>query len=173
MAEIDDKVKELQKPFSVDDLEWRVQSAGETKKGGLYAIVVPYVTNRAVQDRLDAVMGVTAWKNEFTSTPNGKGTLCGISILVGNEWITKWDGSEDSDIEAVKGGLSGAMKRAAVQWGIGRYLYKLDAVVVTPQTDKPQTMEGWIMAQVKLNAARKERIYYRRPKLPEWALPKE
>ncbi len=28
-----------------------------------------------------------------------------------------------SDIESVKGGLSDSMKRAAVEWGIGRYLY--------------------------------------------------
>ena len=28
-------------------------------------------------------------------------------------------------MEAIKGGLSNAMRRAAVQWGIGRYLYDL------------------------------------------------
>lgn len=173
LEDLETKVKKLKEPFAAEDIEWRVQTAGETKKGGLYAIVVPYVNNRAVQDRLDEVMGVTGWKNEFTGTPNGKGTLCGISVRDGEGWLTKWDGSEDSDIEAVKGGLSGAMKRAAVQWGIGRYLYKLEAAIVTPQTAKPDGMDGWIVAQVKLNGARKERIYYKRPKLPAWALPKE
>lgn len=34
------------------------------------------------------------------------------------------------DIEAVKGGLSDSMKRAAVQWGIGRVLYDLNTVWV-------------------------------------------
>lgn len=37
---------------------------------------------------------------------------------------------EDSDIEPVKGGLSDSMKRAAVQWGIGRTLYNMDTVFV-------------------------------------------
>src|SRR5690606_35268028 len=41
------------------------------------------------------------------------------------EWITKWDGAENTDVQAVKGGLSSSMRRAAVQWGIGRYLYRL------------------------------------------------
>lgn len=40
------------------------------------------------------------------------------------------DGAEDSDIESVKGGLSDSMKRAAVQWGIGRVLYDLNTVWV-------------------------------------------
>ena len=64
---------------------------------------------------------------------NGKkeAQLCGIAIYFeGRGFITKWDGAEDSDIEAVKGGLSDSMKRAAVQWGIGRVLYDLNTVWV-------------------------------------------
>lgn len=176
MAEltIEQKVELLKQPFRPEDIEWRVQQAGETKKGDLYAIVIPYIDNRAVQDRLDEVMGVMNWKDEFSSTPNGKGTLCGISLRDGDTWLTKWDGSEDTDIEAVKGGLSTAEKRAAVKWGIGRYLYKLEAVFVAPQTEKPANMNGWKMAQVKIGQQqRKERIYYKVPALPAWAVPKE
>ena len=43
-----------------------------------------------------------------------------------NEWIKKSDGSGATDIEPVKGGLSGALKRAASVLGIGRYLYTLE-----------------------------------------------
>ena len=31
------------------------------------------------------------------------------------EWVTEWDGADNSQVEAVEGGLSGATKRAAVQ----------------------------------------------------------
>ena len=158
--------KALQAPFGVEDMEWRVQQAGSTQQGKSWAIVVPYITNRAIQQRLDDVCGIDGWKNEYTSTPNDKGTLCGISVKFGENWITKWDGAEDTDIEAVKGGLSSAMKRAAVQWGIGRYLYKYEAAIVTPQTEKPQSMDGWIMTQAKIDG-KKQRIYYRVPKLPK------
>ncbi|HEU0013451.1 MAG TPA: Rad52/Rad22 family DNA repair protein [Longimicrobium sp.] len=122
MAEID--FQALQEFFEAEAIEWRIQHAGE-KNGRAWAICVPYVTNRAIQSRLDQVVGPENWRNEFRPGPDG-GVMCGLSIRVGEEWVTKWDGAENTDVEGVKGGLSGAMKRAAVQWGIGRYLYTLD-----------------------------------------------
>lgn len=124
MCEID--FRALQDFFAAEEIEWRVQQAGE-KNGRIWAIAVPYVTNRAIQARLDEVVGPESWRNEFRPGPDG-GVMCGLSIRVGDEWVTKWDGAENTDVEGVKGGLSGAMKRAAVQWGIGRYLYALDEV---------------------------------------------
>lgn len=46
------------------------------------------------------------------------------------EWVTKADGAGDSDVEAEKGAISDALKRAAVKWGIGRYLYDLGNIWV-------------------------------------------
>lgn len=120
----------LKDEFPPDDLEWRIQSGG-LKDRRPWALIVPYVRNRAIMDRLDEVCGMENWNNEFKAGPGG-GVMCGISIRIDDEdatsrgeWVTKWDGAENSDIEPVKGGLSNAMKRAAVQWGIGRYLYHL------------------------------------------------
>lgn len=110
--------------FDEADLEWKPVAV--SKKTGK-ALVAPYVTNRAVMDRLDEVVGPANWKNEFAPGPGG-GVICGLSIRIEGEWVTKWDGSENTDIEPIKGGLSTAMRRAAVQWGIGRYLYSLDSV---------------------------------------------
>lgn len=164
--------KLLAEPFDPFDLEWRVQSAGKTNQGKLWAILIPYVTNRAIQERLDAVCSVDGWYNKY-EYPNDKSVLCGISIRFGvgekEQWITKWDGAEETSIEAVKGGLSSAMKRAAVQWGIGRYLYRLEAVIITPKDSDPRDA-SYIMAQVKIDGKRM-RIYFQRPKLPAWAIP--
>lgn len=114
----------LKEPFPQADIEWRV---GEADKKGdkIWAKVLAYVTNRAIMDRLDKVVGPMNWRNEYAPGPQG-GVICGISIRLDGEWITKWDGAENTEFEAVKGGLSNAMKRAAVQWGIGRYLYDLE-----------------------------------------------
>ena len=125
-------LKRLSDYFGDDDIEWKpIVVSRKTNKG----LAAAYVTNRAIMDRLDEVCGPENWKNEFMPGPNG-GVVCGLSIRVERgegsvgsggfaEWITKWDGAENTDIEAVKGGLSSSMRRAAVQWGIGRYLYKL------------------------------------------------
>ena len=126
----------LAAPFEHSDIEWRLQWNDDEKGSGL---AVPYVTNRAIQNRLDKVLGVGGWRNEYIPWHNdGKKSsqICGISIYFEErrEWITKHDGAEDSDIEPVKGGLSDSMKRAAVQWGIGRYLYSAETVFV--QTEK-------------------------------------
>lgn len=121
----------LAKPFAPEDLEWRLQYTNEEKMCGM---AVPYVTNRAIQNRLDEVCGPENWYNEFRpwhSAGKNDSQLCGIAIYFeGKGFITKWDGAEDSDIEPIKGGLSDSMKRAAYQWGIGRVLYSLDTVWV-------------------------------------------
>jgi hypothetical protein len=115
-------LNKLKAPFPAEDIEWRVGKVTADKKKG---IALAYLTNRAIMDRLDEVCGPENWKNEYKEWKQAQ--ICGISIKIGDEWITKWDGAEDTAIESVKGGLSDAMKRAGVQWGIGRYLYKLDA----------------------------------------------
>lgn len=121
--------RKLLQPFSKDDLEFRVQASG-SNNNGVWARIVAYVNNRAIQQRLDDTVGTFGWKNEFLPLPNGNvnGALCGISIKFNGEWITKYDGADNTSIESTKGGLSNAQKRAAVEWGIGRYLYEVEAM---------------------------------------------
>lgn len=119
----------LARPFAPADLVWKPVA---TSRDRTTARVVPYLTNRAIMDRLDQVCGPEGWRNEYRPGPNG-GLLCGLSIRVVREdgvaeWITKWDGAENTDVQPVKGGLSASMRRAAVQWGIGRYLYRVPPV---------------------------------------------
>lgn len=158
MKEID--FSKLKEPFDEKDIEWRLQSCGESN-GKIWAICLAYVTNRAIQNRLDEVCGPENWKNEFVTGPDG-GILCGISIKCNGEWVTKWDGAENTQIEAVKGGLSGAMKRAAsTGWGIGRYLYNLEEGFAT------------VSDKGKFRGSTKDKKNFRwdPPRLPSWALP--
>jgi len=139
----------LSAPFNASDLEWR---AGATNADKSRALALAYITSRAVMDRLDEVVGPENWRDEYQPGPDG-GLICGISLRVNGEWITKWDGAENTQVEEVKGGLSGAFKRAAVKWGIGRYLYRLENVWV------PCELQG------------KSIVLKSIPSLPEWALP--
>ena len=124
--------QELSAPFSHEDVEWKIQTVSKDKSRGL---AVAYVTARAIQNRLDAVVGAQNWKlvfRQWHTVTDRDGNplpsqLCTIQIFDDDrhEWLEKTDGAENTDYEPVKGGLSDAMKRAASQWGIGRYLYKL------------------------------------------------
>ena len=161
------ELRKLAEPFAPEDVEWFIGVTTQNKDKGL---AIPFITNRAVMERLDEVCGVDGWKNEYetlgereiydyNNQVTGKKTsqLCGISIWSEKrkEWITKWDGAEESDIEAIKGSLSSAMKRAAVQFGIGRYLYYLDS----PWVEIEQKGRSYV---IKAN----QKIV-----LPGWALP--
>lgn len=159
--------KALQAPFKAEDIEWRIQQSG-LKNGKPWAQALAYVQARAIQQRLDDVISPAKWRNEFSKAPEG-GILCGISIKVGDEWVTKWDGASNTEIEAVKGGLSGATKRAAVQWGIGRYLYKLETTFVEVTDARGQHYIA--IKENKNDQQPKYRGYWNDPKLPSWALP--
>ena len=107
-------ISKLKENFPADAIEWRIGRSG--KKGdSIWATALAYITSRAIMDRLDDVCGPENWKNEFQPGPNG-GVVCGLSIRVGTEWVTKWDGADNTNFEGVKGGLSDAMKRAGYQW---------------------------------------------------------
>lgn len=162
-------LEDLKKPFPAADIEWRVQSSG-MKNGKPWLLVLAYVTNRAVQDRLDDVCGPENWKNRYDIGPSG-GIVCGISIRIDGEWVEKWDGAENTKHEAIKGGLSGSMKRAVVQWGIGRYLYNLSATFAVVN-EKGQYSD--VVYPTKAEQKKKQNgqwIKWNPPALPKWALP--
>lgn len=159
MAVDPQRLRQLAEPFSPDELEWRVGRMGEGARGP-WIHVLAYQTSRAVMDRFDAVCGPENWANEFRAGPGG-GVICKISVHVeGAGWVAKEDGAENTDIEAVKGGLSGAMKRAAVQWGCGRYLYGLEeSFALVHEFGQHTAGKG------------QDKVRWNPPSLPEWAIP--
>lgn len=125
-------LEKLAQPFDVSKVKWRLQSTNDEKTEG-YA--VPYLDSRTIGQRLDDVVGQMRWKDEYKpwmNTQEGPSQLCIIYIYDDDlkEWIGKSDGAGISKKEPVKGGISDAFKRAAVKWGIGRYLYSMEPVWV-------------------------------------------
>lgn len=115
----------LSAPFEHDDIGWvPVYGHPKNEKIKEWVIVAPFVDARAIQDRLDAVVGPDAWRVSYSEAPAG-GVMCCLEILTQNGWVAKHDAAENTQVEAVKGGLSSAFKRAATVWGIGRYLYSV------------------------------------------------
>lgn len=159
-------LKKLRDHFPASEIEFRIGRSGKSGDK-LWASALAYITNRAIMNRLDEICGPENWWNEYREWIIGekKGVLCGITIRTEHGPVCKWDGAEPTDIESVKGGLSDSMKRAAVQWGLGRYLYNLEETFVDCSAEK-QRGEGWNYAKSKDGV-----FYWKTPDLPKWALP--
>lgn len=114
----------LSAPFPGDAVHWRAQTLN---REGTSAMALAYIDARDVMDRLDQVCGPANWQDSYSETPKGR-LICTLSLRIGDEWISKSDGAGDTDVEGEKGAISDALKRAAVKWGVGRYLYDMPII---------------------------------------------
>lgn len=102
--------------------KWKVQTA---KDWG--CVCVSYIDARAVMDLLDDVIGPENWQCKYQE--HAGVVYCSVGIDIdGQGWIWKEDAGAESKMEAEKGQASDAFKRAAVRWGVGRFLYDMDEV---------------------------------------------
>lgn len=125
-------MESLQAEFPVEQLGWKIINTFESQ-GHFFAFVAPFVDARAIQDRFDEVFGIDNWQVSYEKWGE-KATKCTISVFLNERWISKEDGSEESDYSSVKGGFSNSLKRAAVLWGVGRYLYNVKPTKVELST---------------------------------------
>lgn len=133
----------LAAPFDPEIVSWRVGSVAAEKKRGM---ALAFIDARDVMNRLDEACGPFGWQTEHTVL--GTRTMCKLSIRdpETGEWISRTDGCGDTDYEAEKGSFSDSLKRAAVTFGIGRYLYDVDA----PWVEVEQRGKTWIIAASEL-----------------------
>lgn len=125
-----DIFEKLKVPFSAAQIAWRKGFISEDKT---LAQALPYLNARLVQNRLDDVVSPENWCNKFSEViANGRlvAIRCAIGIRIEGEWIFKEDAAQfdaqtasNRPEAALKWAYSDAFKRAAVQWGVGRYLY--------------------------------------------------
>jgi Rad52/22 family double-strand break repair protein len=120
------RIKQLAEPFNPSIVSFRVGPTTQDKTKGM---ALAYIDARDVMRRLDEVCGPENWQNDYPWS-DGKRVVCRIGIKIGDDWVWKTDGAGDTDTEGEKGALSDAFKRSAVHWGIGRYLYDVEAVWV-------------------------------------------
>jgi hypothetical protein len=100
--------------------KWRVQSVKWGK-----ATCVAYIDARDAQDLLDEVVGPENWQSIYYEADGLLFCKVGIRDEHSGEWIWKSDTGSESNVEKDKGHVSDAFKRACVNWGIGRFLYRL------------------------------------------------
>ena len=146
----------LKRPFSDEEINWRVATIA---RGGKKCSLLAYMDSRGVRDRLDEAFGYN-WEAHYSAGPQG-GIMCTLRVLVGEQWVQRSGIAENTQIEAIKGGESDALKRAATAFGIGRSLYDLPDTWVNIQDSYPkgqpryrcvkvyskkENVSGWVVA---------------------------
>ncbi len=141
--------KALAAPFDLTEVKFKPAVVS-----GNRAMALAYVDARAIQDRLDDVLGVDGWQDDYECRDDGA-VVCRLRLRLGGEWVIKVDvggPSEQPDGgDRLKAAFSDALKRAAVKFGIGRYLYRLPS--------------QWVDYDPK------KRQFAQQPSLPQFALP--
>jgi hypothetical protein len=121
--EAQDLLNQLAAPF-----EMGVVKAKPGSVNGSRAMAIFYIDCRAVQNRLDEVLGPLGWEDSYKLLPDGT-VLCRLRCRFGTRWVTKMDvgsrSEQPDDGDKTKAAFSDALKRAAVKFAIGRYLYKV------------------------------------------------
>lgn len=136
--------------FEPDEVKWKAQAVKNNR-----ALACAYIDARLVEERLDEVVGCENWSDAYDVLSDGSVT-CRLAVRFGGEWVTKTDVGSPSEQpdggDRMKAAFSDALKRAAVKFGIGRYLYRLPSVWVEYDPARKQLAE--------------------RPQLPAWACPR-
>ena len=107
----------LAAPFDPDEVKLRTQAGRQ----------LHYVTARTVMNRLDDVLGPENWWDDFV--PLEHSVICRLTIrLPDGTILTKSDAGGYAGMadpgDDDKSGFADAFKRAAVKFGVGRYLYR-------------------------------------------------
>ena len=123
---------ELAKPMPY---KWRLKTVTNKAKkpypDGTRGQFLAYIDARDVFNRLDSVIGPANWQDSIKRVNDDGSVIIALSLRVEGEWLTKEDvgypnnpgaGVEE---EPLKAAVSDGIKRAAVHFGIGRFLYEL------------------------------------------------
>lgn len=139
----------LADPFDPREVKFKPQMVKANR-----CLAMAYIDARLIQDRLDDVVGGENWQDSYEVLNDGS-VICRLSVTVGDRTVTKTDVGSPSEQpdqgDRLKAAFSDALKRCAVKYGIGRYLYRLSAQWVDYDPVKKQILTL--------------------PQLPHWAKP--
>jgi hypothetical protein len=149
-------IAELEVPFDVSEIEWRVTN---TAKEGQRGQIVPYADPRAYTDRLNALFTPAGWTRKYSVHTSANFERAKDKKIVAKVLVTceltifglgshSAVGEEFADNEnAGTAAEAQAFKRACACFGLGRYLYRFTGTWVDLDEQKrpknvPQLF-GW------------------------------
>ena len=153
---------ELEAPFSVDQILWRVTNTANNRTRGQ---VVPYADPRAYTDRLNALVSPQGWTRSYETVTMNNITRAkrNAEIVTGKILVTckvtieglgthSGTGEEWADEDnAMTSAEAQAFKRACSCFGLGRYFYDFDAPWVDiddkSRPKKSPTVPAWMVPE--------------------------
>ena len=153
---------ELEVPFSVDQVLWRVTNTANNRTRGQ---VVPYADPRAYTDRLNALVSPQGWTRSYETVTMNNITRAkrNAEIVTGKILVTckvtieglgthSGTGEEWADEDnAMTSAEAQAFKRACSCFGLGRYFYDFDAPWVDiddkSRPKKAPTVPAWMVPE--------------------------
>lgn len=135
-------MKLLAEPFHPYYVKW-FPKAGQA---------MAYITSRSVMDRLDDAVGPENWYDRYEPVviASKDAMLCTLYIRTEDGWVGKQGVGVESQIEGEKGSEADSLKRAAVKWRIGRYLYRLPKATIQKGQDltkHPPALPAWALPE--------------------------
>lgn len=127
VSSLKEAVVHYRRPFTISAVKFKVQSEwpeGEPKA----ALIAPYIDSRLASDRLNAV-APDLWSDHYESVATGKSLRCFLTV----DGVTREDvgeGFKDKELH------SDALKRAAVKFGVGAFLYAMPKIIIKTGGDK-------------------------------------
>lgn len=158
MKNVTELMTSLSASFPESDISWRAGAPSADKSS---AVVLPHIDPRLVQARLDETVGPEGWKVEFREVVAGAklvSVVCSLALRCDGEWVAKEDAAHVSEAVnvlnefAIKGAYTEAFKRAAVMWGVGRYLYRMPRVRAALDSNMQPVMTAAVWEQLGLSA---------------------
>ena len=130
-TDLDSISRALSAPLTANEIDWFIKANPKDEKDP-WSVIVPYVSNQGVIDRLNDVCGLN-WSVQY-----GKPCVDGVNGVINVEcFITVYGvtrshvGSEPMDKKenALKGAYSDALRNCGRMWGIGRELKSFPRVM--------------------------------------------
>lgn len=143
MTTIDNTIdwQRLSAEFDPADVSFRVQSTYE-RNGKTQAVCVAYIDARNVANRLDSVCGPDGWSFDWQPVVTTSSAVMAAKGTLTIAGISKSDVGDAGQTEPTKASVSDALKRSAVLWGIGRYLYSLPMM----HAEVEKRGNSWVLA---------------------------
>lgn len=133
-------LEKLRAPFPEDKVCVKVQSFNANKTR---ALLVPYLQHIDVTERIEQVDPL--WESQITHAPYWHQEYCSVQMRLTIKGVSRENSGEGQDSKAA---TSDALKRCAMSFGIGRYLYESEHVWVAYDKDNDWNRE-WTLADYR------------------------